>query len=299
MANAINPSSDPALVVLANKALIAAKPALIRAGAFTLDISNDAVAPGTTLKVGIFDSASASAFGSSHNYGTGDGSMSFASVTFAQYVKSYAFTDAQLTEVPEGLFVRAGEAAGVGCSQKVSDAITAALKGGTYTTAAAIKVPHGTTAANITKAIVSKIVAGCDCDASRSVLVLSKEFFYAVASLYDASIYGSVDAVRAGLLDGGVYGLKGITWSGDLPDGVIGLMVPEDALVVAFRKVPCASTTAYDEVVDQTDPDSGFAFQVRRYADPATGTNKVSGSVMIGCGIAQAAKIQKVEIAAS
>lgn len=298
MANAIsNAASNPGLVVLANKALIAAKPALAKAAAFTLDISDDAVAPGTTLKVGIYDSNPASSFGASHNYGTGDGTIGFADVTFKQFVKSYNFTDAQLTQVPAGIFNRAGEACGVGCGIKVGAEIegcfTAAGMTGTE-----VKIPHGTTADTMTKAILAKIVAACKSAPNRTVLALDPTWFYPVAALFDAAAYGGPDAIKNGVLDGGVLGLKAIV-PVKMPDGVIGALCPEDSLVVAIRKVPCASQNAYDEVIDEVDADTGFGFQIRRFADPDTGTNKVSGSVMVGAARAQGAKMQKVTIAAS
>lgn len=297
MSEAITPSTDPALVVLANKALIAARPALTRAGAFVLDVSDDAVAPGTTLKVAIYDSAAAAAYNAtSNNYGTGTGSISFAPVTFSQYIKSYQFTDAQLTEVPEALFNRAGEAAGVGCGLAVDNAIKALFVAANMT-GTALTVASGTTA--LTKDIITNMVSQCATDPARTVLVLNKSWFYPVLSLFDAAAWGGPEAIRSGILSGGPFGLKAIECV-DMPaasSGIVGCFVPEEGIVAAIRKVPCASTNAYDEVVDQTDPESGFGFQIRRYADPSTGTNNVSASVMIGAAVAQKTKFQKITVA--
>ena len=51
--------TDPSLVFAANKALIAAHPAIAKVTQFATDFTADAVKPGTTLKIPVYDGGTA------------------------------------------------------------------------------------------------------------------------------------------------------------------------------------------------------------------------------------------------
>lgn len=279
----------PAITFLTNKALIGAHAALVRAGVFTTSFTDEAVAPGTTMKIPVFNIEAATTFNkSTNNYGKGDADLSYADVAFNHVVKSFEFTDAQLTQAPEGVFAGAGMAVGRCVALAVSNAIETALKA-TDATGTALTLPKAWG-----KGDLASLISGLE-NAEKSVIVASPALFGQIIALFDAGAYGGSEAVRNGVLDGGVFGCKAVIKANIT--GADALVVPEDALVVATRTVPCGSPSVYAEVGTESD-ENGFTIGFRKFGDPKTGSNYVAAEAMIGAGIVQKAKVQKITVSA-
>lgn len=296
MADLISSQNDPALVALSSTVLIEAQPGIAKAKQFATDFSADAVPASTTLKIPVLGAGNAAAVfdDDTNNYATGDGALSFASITFDQYVKSFNFTDSQLANVPRSLFDECGKVGGIALGQAMMAALMTAIKTGTLTGTAKTLPAVGTFA----KADLATLSGQAITDASRCVLALSKAYFGKALSFFDADVYGGTEAIRSGVLDGGAYGFKSIIQlEGALPTNTIGLIIPENAVAVATRNVPVESTRAYDAVESFTDEASGFTVQLRKGCDFKTGRNSVAVTAMIGAGVTQGAKIQKITVA--
>lgn len=280
----------PAITFLANKALVGAHPALVRASVFTTSFSDEAVAPGTTMKVPVYAVSAAQTFNkSTNNYGAGDVDLAFADVTFNHVVKSFEFSDAQLANAPEGVFASAGNAVGRCVSLAVSNAIEAALAA-SKATGTALTLPKAWTKGDLAS-LISQLE-----NAEKSVIVASPALFGQIVALFDAGAYGGADAVRNGVLEGGVFGAKAVIKAN--VTGANALVIPEDALVVATRTVPCLSPSVYTETGTESD-ENGFTIGFRKFGDPRTGSNFVAAEAMIGAGIVQAAKVNKITVSAS
>lgn len=296
MANAISaPSSDPAIQTLASNVLLGAAPAFTRFNDFVTDFSADAVAPGSTLKIGVNSVTQAATFdSSSNNYATGKESISFASVSMSHFVDSEKFTDAQLLEVPENVFNKAAAACARGITLAISDAIDDTFVAASMT-GTALTVPHD---GSLTKADIAGLSAQTDADAARCVLVFNRAYYAKCLALLDAAVYGGAEAIRAGRLDAGVYGFKSIQWA-KLPDTIVGAVVPENGIVIAGRAVPCYSKAAYSDYRLETDPETGLTIGLRQFGIPETGENCIAVETAVGAALAQGAKIQKITVAAS
>lgn len=291
-----NPSSSPAIVTLASKVILAAKPAMTKFADFVADFSADAVEPGTTLKIGVNTATKASTFDSStNNYATGKESISFAPVTFAHYVDSETFTDSQLVEVPVSVFDRAGAACGRGVMLAITDAVDTAIQG-LNTTATSLEVPHD---GSLAKKDIAALAGATVNDPARCVLVLSRAYWAKAISLFDAGVYGGPEAIRQGRLDGGVFGFKAIQWSSKVPTGAVGVIIPEDALVVASRAVPCYAKGAYTDYALESDPETGLTVGFRQGTIVETGLNFIAGEIAFGAAFAQANSCEKIVVAAS
>ena len=139
--------TSPALVFSAERAIIAAHPAIAKARVFATDFSADAAQPGSTMKVPVFTPGTASQFdASTNNYATTDGSVVYASVTFANHPKhtfSFADTDFNLVNGRQ-FWARAGEASGIAVGRAIINAITALMGNIAQTTGEVLKVDSGT-----------------------------------------------------------------------------------------------------------------------------------------------------------
>lgn len=291
-----NVASDPAIAYLASKTVLAAKPAVEKFQDFVADFSADAVAPGTTLKIGVNSATKAGTFdSSSNNYATGKESITFANVTFSHYVDSETFTDAQLAQVPASVFNRAGEACGRGIALAMADAVATAIYG-LETTASSIDVPHD---GSLSKADLAAIAGATINNAADCVLVLNRSYYAKALSLFDAAVYGGSEAVRAGRLDGGVFGFKSIMWSSKVPSGAVGVVIPAEALVVAARAIPCYAPSAYADYRLETESETGLTVGFRQGTIVETGLNFIAGEIAFGAAFAQPNKCEKIVVAAS
>ena len=296
MPNAISaPSSSPALVTLSNKVVLAARPAMTKFMDFVTDFSADFVAPGSTLKIAVNSGTKAGAFDSStNNYATGKESISFASVTLTHFVDSETFTDAQLLEVPESVFSKAAAGCARGIQLAMADAVDTAIQN-LNTTATSLEVPHD---GSLSKADIAALAGATKNDAARCVLVLNRAYWAKAIALFDADVYGGAEAIRQGRLDGGVFGWKAIQWSTKVPTSAVGVIIPEDALAVVARAVPC-NKAGYIDYKLEADEETGLAIGFRQGFTQETGTNFIAAETAFGAAFADANNCEKVVVAAS
>ena len=280
--------TSPALVFSAEKAIVAAHAAIAKAKVFATDFSADAAQPGSTMKVPVFTPSTAANFdASTNNYGDTDGSVTYASVTFANHPKhTFSFADTDFNLVKGAQFwQRAGEASGVAVAKAI------------ITTVAGLFASVAQTASlTVTKAGIAGLRATCATngfDADRAVLGLDSANFATLLSLLDYYTYGDREAIKDGVIPG-LYGFKAVIEVPQLPSGTKGFLAAEDSLVIAGRTIEVQSPRNYQEVGYTTDEDSGLTLGLRRFGDPRTGENFASVEALFGAALVQPAKAVKL-----
>lgn len=280
--------TTPGLIFASNKAIIAARKYIAKARMFSTDFSADAVQPGTTLKVPVYNGAPATEFNAeTNNYEKVDGSVTWASITFDHHYKStFEITDKQMLEFNASSFwANCGEAQGRAIGLSIEKVI-----GGLFnTTDISASYSIG---ANVTKKSVATVrtkSAEVGADPARSVLLLTPAVFAEVLSLLDSNVYGGAQAIRDGMVEG-LYGYKAVMECSALGTGVAGVCVPDESVAIASRLIRVGSPAIYQEFGSTTDPDSGFVLGVRRHGSPATGTNYGTMECLFGAELVQPSK---------
>ena len=280
--------TSPALVFSAERAIVAAHPAIAKAKVFATDFSADAAQPGSTMKVPVFTPSTASNFDpTSNNYATTDGSVTYASVTFANHPKhtfSFADTDFNLVKGRQ-FWDRAGEASGIAVGRAIIAAVTGLFAD-----------VEQTATLTVTKAGIAGLRAVADTngfEAGRAVLMLDPTNFATLLSLLDYYTYGDREAIKNGVIPG-LYEFKAVIENNALTSGVKGALVAEDALVIAGRTIEVQSPRVYQEVGYTTDEDSGLTLGIRRGADWTTGMNAATVEALFGAALVQPAKAVKL-----
>lgn len=280
--------TSPALAFSTDKAIIAARKALAKVSLFATDFSNEAVQPGTTMKVPVFTPGTATAFNaSSNNYEKADGTVTYADVLFDKHVKNtFAFSDTDFTLVNGTTFwANAGKASGTAISKAIAAAVGEKI-------AATSKTSTLASVTKATAAALRKVCAENEVDPATCVILLSPDYFAQLLATLDANIYGGAEAIKLGIIDG-LYGFKAVVESSDLGSNA-GAIVPEDALVVAGRVVPVMSPAVYEEVGQTADEVSGLVIGVRRHGNPATGGNFCTHEALFGAALVQPTKVIKL-----
>lgn len=292
--------TSPALVFSAKKAIQAAHKEIVKVGLFSTNLTADAAQPGSTMKVPVFTPSVAAQFDeSSNNYATVDGSLTYASVTFANHVKhTFSFSDKDFLEIiPGGIWENASKASGTAVGMAIATAVSGLInktnipKSGSPFSSKNEVVFSSVTLANV--AAFRDKCAKLDIDPARSVLMLEPATFAAVLALLPANTYGGGDAIRDGVIRG-LFGFKACAENAYLTtasgENLVGAIVPEDAIVVAGRTIEVQSPRNYQEVGYMTDEDSGLTLGLRRFGDPAKGVNFASVEALFGAALVQAAK---------
>lgn len=286
--------TDPSLVFAANKALIAAHPAIAKVTQFATDFSADAAQPGDTMKVMVFDTAAATAYdASSNNYGTVNGTLAGVSVTFASHVKkTYAYNPTDHLKVNPSVWNRRGEAAGVAISRAIERTVAGLIIATNVPKTSPGSAANESVLSSITKANLAKLRGKCDAtgaDPASTVLVLNPTNFAEMLALFDANIYGGTEAIRQGVVEG-LYGFKAVMQlplSSDASEKLVGALIPAEALVVGGRTIPADDVGDGAECGFTTDETSGLTVGTYAFVDHTTREHKFTMEALFGAKIIQ------------
>ena len=286
--------TNPQLVFAANKALIAAHPAIAKVSKFATDFSAEAAQPGDTMKVMVFDTAAATAYdASSNNYGTVNGTLAGVAVTFAHRVKkTYAYNPTDHLKVNPAVWNRRGEAAGVAIARAIESAVAGLIIATNIPKTGDGSAANESVLSSITKANLAKLRKACiaaEADPANTVLALNPTAFAEALALFDANIYGGTEAIRQGVVEG-LYGFKAVMQlplSSDASEKLVGALIPSEALVVAGRTIPADDVGDGAECGFTTDEDSGLTVGTYAYVDHATREHKFTMEALFGAKIIQ------------
>ncbi len=298
--------TDPSLVFAANKALIAAHPAIAKVSQFATDFSAEAAQPGSTMKVMVFDTAAATAYdASSNNYGTVNGTLAGVSVTFANRVKkTYAYNPTDHLKVNPSVWARRGEAAGIAIARTIESTVALLVNKTNIPKTGSGSAVNESVLSSITKAGLAKLRAAADAagaDPASTVLVLNPTAFAETLALFDANIYGGAEAVRNGVVPG-LYGFKAVMQApldSAAAEKLVGALIPAEALVVAGRTIPADDVGSGAECGFTTDEESGLTVGTYAYVDHATREHKFTMEALFGATLVQPEKCVRLVSAAT
>lgn len=286
-------TASPALTYLANRVIQSAHNDLSKVSRFATNFSDEAVQPGTTMKVALFDTSAATAYNAAtNNYGNPNGSVTFVPVPFSNHVKkTYSFTDKDFAEINVAVLNRAADAAALAVGLAIDSAVSLALNTGTgtgtYTTLTAKAGVSG-----IRKLAISKGVG-----VANTNLVLAGDPFSDLITLFDSAALGTSDAVQRGYIDR-LAGFRSVSEFQGLGT-ITGALVPADGLLIASRTIPVKGLGASDaEYATVTDPDTGLTLGLYKYFERTTRENLVTVECLFGAALSEAAKVIKLTAAA-
>ena len=288
--------TDPNLVFAANKALIAAHPAIAKVSNFATDFSAQAAQPGDKMTIMVFDSTAATEYDeSTNNYGTTNGTLAGVQVTFGFHPKkTYSYNPLDTLKVNKAVWSRRGEASGLAIARSIEASVA-----GLITATNIPKTGTGTAAnesvfASVTKANLAKLrakITAAGADPAATVLALNPSNFADMLALFDANVFGGVEAIRQGIVPG-LYGFKAVMelpLSTDASEKLVGALIPEDALVIAGRTVP-ADDLPGAQYGTTTDEDSGLTISTYAFVEHNTRKHLFTNEALFGAKIIQPTK---------
>lgn len=280
--------TSPALQLAADKALVVSKGTIAKTKYFTTNFSDEVIRPMTTLEVAVYDGKASTFDKTTNDYGTIDGSVTYRPVSFDKHFKStFGFEDLDSVRVPTNQFwTNAGEAAGRALGRTIEQEIGVALLGSDP--AGEIAADADLTFENVAKAVINALAKN-DLEASRTTLVLNAPAYGKLISILPANLYGDGSVVKSGMIEG-LFGLKGVIQLRDLTTasggtGPAGVLVQEDAVIVAARAIPVGSPAMYQEVGQTVDDDSGLPMGIRIFGDAKKGVNYFNMEVLLGVNV--------------
>ena len=298
---------NPGLVYLADKAIIAAAAEIACIKDFCWSLSDQAIQPGTTMKVNLFDSAPARVFNrETNNYETVDGTVTQAEISFDTHLKkTFMFTDKDFLLVNVAVWDQAGEAGGVALAQAILSAISDKInktnipKSGPCATGGTFGAANEYVLATATKKTVAKLrkaARAAGIAPRRSVLALCPDHYADILAELDSHIYNGDEAVRLGRIPG-LYGFKSVVEM-EMNDGegenLVGAVIPDQAIGIAGRAIEVQSPSNYQEVGMTVDEGSGLPITIRRHGSPKYGENFVNMETLFGGALLQANKIVRL-----
>ena len=279
--------TSPGLVAAGDKAIIAARKNLEFVKLFATDFSEDALKPGTTLKIPVFAGTAVDfAPGSSHGYNDTEGTIKWAAIEFATHKKlTFGLQDKdKLLVETDPFWGKCGIAAGQGVGLALVSEITSKL---TYSAATQI-ASWSATLANM--AALRASCAANNLDPARCVVLLAPTQYAAILAALPANVVGDGSAVVTGVAPG-LFGFKAVCEAttisaysaADTQKGV-GFVVPEDALAIGARVIKPQDGVC-EEWGTTTDEITGLTLGHRVTVNQNTGERFYTVEALIGAAL--------------
>lgn len=280
------------LKAAADKAIIAARPALEIVKNFTIDFSEEAVKPGTGVVVDVIKASSEDFDKDSANYThTTNTSTPVTVATDTRKKSTFELDDLDALEDETGAALAGdAEASGRAVGAALIKSITSKLS---YSAAMSQYTLTGSTLADFFKvrAFVEKqVVDGFNIDPAGCVFLLLPDYYSALCSVLNAGIVGDGSVVRGAII-GQALGFKAVysaptcsDLSANATQKGVGFIVPENALAIVNRVVkPLKGTVGgLIEYGEHKDEVSGLVTTHRVVYDAAKGTAYWTHEGLIG-----------------
>lgn len=272
--------SDLKMKVMAESALQAIYPELVKLQDFAKNYSELEDRPGSAIVIPTYDLSAAADFNAeSNNYASGVNEIKAANVQLNKHlVKSVAITDRDIADTG----VQFVKDAAAGIASVIGRGLNQYVMGMFNST----NIPLSASINLSTKAGTTnlyKVAADNGLDVADSIVILNPTQFAALLPHVDFMQYGGVEAIRYGYVPG-YAGFKSVVCSTYLPDGVDGVIVNRNTVGIASRYLQPLSN-AYPSAWKATDPNSGFTLGFRLFADLATGTRYIAGEALVGASV--------------
>lgn len=272
--------SDLKMKVMAESALQAIYPELVKLQDFAKNYSELEDRPGSAIVIPTYDLSAAADFNAeSNNYASGVNEIKAANVQLNKHlVKSVAITDRDIADTG----VQFVKDAAAGIASVIGRGLNQYVMGMFNST----NIPLSASINLSTKAGTTnlyKVAADNGLDVADSIVILNPTQFAALLPHVDFMQYGGVEAIRYGYVPG-YAGFKSVVCSTYLPDGVDGVIVNRNTVGIASRYLaPLAG--AYPSAWKAVDPNSSFTIGFRLFADLATGTRYLAGEALVGASV--------------
>ena len=282
--------TSPGVIKAANDILVKIGPDVAQINEFAYDCSDAVEDYGQKVRVAMVSGGTSEDFSQSANYEHETGSLVDVFVTLNKQPKAtIALTGKDVLELANAPIwnkvAEAGKNAIAGAMEKaVDDAITTALSGITK---------EATALGDLTLKKLAGLRSKCAGKVGDTVLVLSPAKFDEALGLFDSSVYGGTEAIRAGRIPE-LMGFKSVIKM-ELPEYDSGVastaaLIPANAIAVASRAVAVGDESCYSEYGTQAD-DNGFAVTVMRHGSAATGKGYLNVTALVGATVVDAASI--------
>ncbi len=277
-----NTNTDTALEVYSNKFIEGLTNALPALRAFSLDLSDEMLEPGETVRVPLVTADAAAAWDdTTNNYGRTSSSLTDKKVEVtSRIIAGFGITQAQLANFRPAWWEQKGALNARSVADAVLDEVFGVVTAANFGDTAAKKLQVALAAFG-RKAIAElrpKVVKG-KLQPAKSVLVLNPDFFAALLADLDAQVYGGREAITGGVIPG-LLGFRAIIEAPQITEP--GFVCHPDAIAVGSRRVQVADTTPYKEFGPVTEPDTGLTLNRVIYTDGTIGKTSFSVECLFG-----------------
>ena len=280
-----NTNLDTALEVYSNKLIEGLTNALPALRAFSLDLSDDMVEPGETVRVPMVTADAAAAWDdSTNNYGRTTAALADKKVVVdKRIIAGFAITQAQLANFRPAWWEQKGALNARSVADSVLDSTFGIVTPANYGDAAAkkLQVALGAFGRKAIADLRPKVVRG-KLQPAKSVLVLNPDFYAALLADLDAQVYGGREAITGGVIPG-LLGFRAIIEAPQLD--APGFVCHPDAIAIGSRRVQCADTTPYREFGPVVEPDTGLTLNRVIYTDGTIGKTSFSIECLFGVDV--------------
>jgi hypothetical protein len=243
--------------------------------AFSTGFNAEAARKGDTIRVPVFPTATAGAFGG--DYSGTDQTITGVDISLNQHVfYSVAFTDRELAESPADYFGGMGAQLGKAVARKVLETVMADITAANFGNAAGDKlvVAEASFAATSVTSIRQKLAAK-GIPANDAALVLSIGNYASLLNSNNVLAYaiGNNDAVTKGEING-IYGFGKAIESNIIPsnsENLTGFACAKQAIGVGMRYLAPQSTAALIDAGMVSDEASGVTLGIRVIPDQLHG----------------------------
>ena len=279
------PSTFAGHELYSKKALKVLPAQLAFLGAFSTDISGEALGPSKSVDVPLVEMDAAGTFNrTSNNFARPAGTPKTAKVTFGDpIITGFAVTADQASKIDKAFWEGKAELNMTSVAASASTAVTDLVTKANFDKA----VTSVGASSAFSKSGVAKIAAAIENTTNKlrvrfSTLVLSGEYFYALLSGLDANVYGGTEAIRGGVIPG-LFGFRKVMTLPGL--STPGFVCEPSCIAFAARGFRPADDRPYNVVRELKEPESGLTLTLVEYPDGPSGDLSESVTTRIGASV--------------
>ena len=285
--------------IFADSALAKFNQFLAPISAFSVGFNAEAARKGDTIRVPVFPTSTAGAFGG--DYSGTDRTVTGVDISLNQHVfDSVAFTDRELAESPADYFAGMGAQLGKAVARKVLETVMADITAANFGDAAGDKlvVAEASFAATSVTSIRQKLAAK-GISAMDAALVLSIGNYASLLNSNNVLAYalGSNDAVSKGEIKN-LYGFSRAIESNIIPsnsEALSGFACAKQAIGVGMRYLAPQSSVGLIDAGMVTEPETGITLGIRVIPEPLAGQVHYAVECLFGHAVTDGSSLVRIK----
>ena len=284
--------------VAADNAIMAAVTGIAAIRNFSTSFKELAARKGSAIRVPIFASTGgARDFNkASNNYAQNDKEVTGTDVLVDKHIiKGVEYDDIDFLECDVQFWEGAGKIIGDELARGIASYVLSFINKTEVPKTAANELVFTASKANF--AMLRAQCAKAGIKPEDTTVLLDPVRFASMLSDLDTSLYGGTEAIRGGYIPS-LFGFAAVTECGQLSqdpeEKLVGALVVRDSIAVAGRYLEPGTKDSYAEVGKVSDEKSGLTLGIRRFGDPKTGENYLSGEALFGAKLLQPTKIVRL-----